>query len=170
METVFAKASDEHALVRLLDVYQQRMHTLQKDLEPLLKERHRFDHLQQLLHADMRLVAAQRDAWNQQWQRWSEEGGALRHGRSYSARHQQLADMEKLLAAHSEKLVEKCAEIRKRISQQHRLILRQQQKMQYVEGWIEMVRREKSGVVQRRETGADEERVVARWFVMGAGI
>ena len=169
METVFAKVADEHALGKLLDVYQQRMHALQKDLEPLLNERHRFDHLQQLLSADMRLVAAQRDAWNQQWQRWSEEGGTLRHGRSYSARHQQLADMEKLLAAHSEKLEAKRAEIRKRISHQQRLILRQQQKMECVEDWIERGRREKSDVVQRRETGADEERVLARWFVMSEG-
>jgi hypothetical protein len=170
METLFAKAADEHVLVKLLDVYQQRMHALQKELDPLLKERHRFDHLQQLICADMRLVAAQRDAWKQQWQRWNEEGGTLRHGRSYNARHQQLADMEKLLAVHLEKLEAKRAEIRKKISLQHRLIFRQKQKMECVKDWIERDRREKSGVVQRRETGADEERVLAQWFVMGAGI
>lgn len=166
METMFAKTSDEHALVKLLGVYQQRMHALQKELEPLLKERHRFDHLQQLLFADMRLVAAQRDAWKQQWQQWSQEGGTLRHGRRYSARHQQLADMEKLLATRREKLEAKRAEIREKISRQHQLILRQQQKMQCVKDWITGVRRGKSNVVQRRETGADEERVLARWFVM----
>lgn len=170
METMFARTLDEHALIKLLGVYQQRMQALQKELEPLLKERHRFDHLQQLLFADMRLVAAQRDAWKQQWQQWSKEGGTLRHGRSYSARHQQLADMEKLLATHREKLEGKRAEIREKISRQHHLILRQQQKMQCVTEWIAGVRRKKSDVVQRRETGADEERVLARWFLGHGGL
>lgn len=170
METLFAKTSDEHALVKLLGVYRQRMQTLQKELEPLLKERHRFDHMQQLLFADMRLVETQRDAWKQQWQQWSKEGGTLQHGRSYSARHQQLADMEKLLAAHREKLEGKRAEIREKIRRQHQLILRQQQKMQCVEDGIAGVRRGKSGVVERRETGADEERVLARWFLGHEGL
>ena len=170
METMCAKTSDEHALIKLLEVYQQRMHALQKELAPLLKERHRFDHLQQLLYADMRLVAAQRDAWKQQWQQWSQEGGTLRHGRSYSARYQQLADMEKLLETHREKLEAKRAEIRKKISRQHQIILRQQQNMQCVKDWIAGVRRVKSDVVQRRETGADEERVLARWFLGHGGL
>lgn len=164
MEPVFAKASEERPLAALLEVYQQRMHVLQAGLQPLLNERQHFDHLFQLLCADVALVSMQREAWEQQWRQWTREGGMVRHGRSCNARHQQLADLEKLLATHHAKLEEKRADIRQKITCQYRLILRQQQKMKCVKEWLALVCRGKNAVAQRRESGADEERVLAQWF------
>lgn len=157
-------AYQEKRLARLLEVFAMQAKKMESSRTPLMAKKNNFDMLLGLLKSDMEMVRGQRNSWSQQWQDWLNQGGALKNGRSFSSHHVQLTELENLLEKHRTGIEKQKASVQEQISKVNKEIFRCQKKIEHIKSLQKKYAADKNQVLQRRENGQSEERVLAQWF------
>ena len=151
-------------LTHLIRVYRLRMQRIMPRLSAKLAERANVDKLIGLLKADMKMVASQRQDWNKQWQEWLMEGGSLNSGRSFSAHHIQLTEIENLLLQHEAGMNKKRADIQKQINDVKKVLMRFQEKISFLEKKLAELKKMDDLSTSREESQQYEEIGLTNWF------
>lgn len=151
-------------LADLIRVYRLRMERFRPRLKAKIAERANVDKLIGLLKADMKLVASQRQDWNAKWQEWLVEGGTLNNGRSYSAHHMQLTEIENLLLHHEANMNKKRADIQKQIDDVKRVLMRFQEKIRFIEDRLAELKKQSNQEASRHDAQQYEEISLTAWF------
>lgn len=151
-------------LKHLIRVYRLRMERFRPRLTAKIAERANVDKLIDLLKADMKLVASQRQDWTAQWQQWLTEGGTLNNGRSYSAHHMQLTEIENLLLHHEANMNKKRSDIQKQIDDVKRVLMRFQEKIRFIEDQLVELKKQTNQQTSRHDSQEYEEISLTSWF------
>lgn len=156
-------------LTNLRAVYDIRLARVEREVAAALGEGAELDQLLGLLSKDLSRVDEQRRLWTRRWQEWLERGGAVQHGRSFTQRHAEFGELERVLLQHQSEIGQQRKQAQQRIdaARAERNHLSRQR-----DALLEKCGQLRRTLEGRREVQQDEqsgELSLTRWYGLRAG-
>jgi len=115
--------------------------------------------------AELRTLAAQRAAWDQQWQAWIQQGGALQRGKAYADQHLKIAALENDLEAERASIVERLQEAQQEVDAARSRTRKQHEALSQIMEVVGEMKKKRRQEQKARDVQRSEDAVAASWYL-----
>jgi len=115
--------------------------------------------------AALRFLAAQRASWDQQWQAWICQGGALQRGKAYADQHLKIAALENDLEEERASIIERLQEAQQEVDAAGARARRQQEALSNIMDVVGQLKKKQRQEQEARDVQRSEDAVAASWYL-----
>lgn len=115
--------------------------------------------------AALRTLAAQRASWDQQWQAWIQQGGALQRGKAYADQHLKIAALENDLEEERASIVECLQEAQQEVDAAQARARKQHEALSQIMDVVGQMKKEQRQEQEARDVQRSEDAVAASWYL-----
>jgi len=115
--------------------------------------------------AALRSLAAQRASWDQQWQAWIQQGGALQRGKAYADQHLKIAALENDLEQERASIVERLQEAQQEVDAAQARTRKQHEALSNIMDVVGQLKKKQRQEQEARDVQRSEDAVAASWYL-----
>jgi len=149
-------------LVRIRDA---QLQSAQAELAQRAAVRRRIGQEVERIDAAIRTLAAQRASWDQQWQAWIQQGGALQRGKAYADQHLMIATLEDDLAQERAETVERLQEAQLEVDAARTRTRKQHEALTHTRDLVEQMKKKQRQEQDARDVQRAEDAVAVSWYL-----
>lgn len=135
------------------------------DLSGKIKLRNGIDDEIDQISTALRQLADQRASWDNQWQEWIHQGGALRRGQEYASQHMKIAALEKDLAEEQATALERREQVQQEVDAARVKATKQREALSQISDVAERMRQQERLGNDTRESQRAEDAASIAWFL-----
>jgi len=150
---------------KLVEVRDAQLQSAHAELARRATVRNRIRQEVERAEAALQALAAQRAAWDQQWQAWIQQGGALQRGKAYADQHLKIAALENDLEEERAGIVERLQEAQQEVDAARTRTRKQQEALSNIMEVVGRMKKEQRQEQDARDVQRSEDAVAARWYL-----
>lgn len=149
-------------LVMVRDAQLQSAHA---ELARRATVRNRIRQEAERVEAALQALAAQRASWDQQWQAWILQGGALQRGKDYADQHLKIAALENDLEEERASIVECLQEAQQEVDAARARTRKQHEALSQITHVVGQMKKKQRQEQDARDVQRSEDAVAASWYL-----
>ncbi|WP_426337873.1 hypothetical protein ACN9MZ_15435 [Pseudoduganella sp. S-14] len=153
---------EQEKLVKLRDAQLQSAHA---ELARRATVRNRIRQEVERVEAALQALAAQRTSWDQQWQAWIQQGGALQRGKDYADQHLKIAALENDLEEERTSIVECLQEAQQEVDAARARTRKQHEALSNIMDVVGKMKKKQRQEQDARDVQRSEDAVAAGWYL-----
>lgn len=150
---------------KLVKVRDAQLQSAQAELARRATVRNRFRQEVERVEAALQALAAQRASWDQQWQAWIQQGGALRRGKDYADQHLKIAALENDLEEERAGIVECLQEAQQEVDAARARTRKQHDALTQIMDVVGQMKKRQRQEQDARDVQRSEDAVAACWYL-----